>query len=112
MCVYTAMRPASGRRERERGISIAAIVKTDTAAIKAKTDNLPAAPAAVSDIPTAAQNATALLDTANGIETSLTPRQALRLMAAALAGKLAGAATATVTIRNVGDYERSDHGDG
>jgi hypothetical protein len=76
---------------------------TEVAAIKAKTDNLPAAPAAVGDIPTAAVNAAALLDLANGIETSLTPRQALRLMTAALAGKLSGAATTTVTIRNVGD---------
>lgn len=41
-----------------------AAAKADTAAIKAKTDNLPAAPAAVGDIPTAAQNATAVLTTA------------------------------------------------
>jgi len=34
---------------------------TEVAAIKAKTDNLPAAPAAVGDIPTATQNADALL---------------------------------------------------
>ena len=34
-------------------------VKAETALIKAKTDNLPAAPAAVGDIPTAAENATA-----------------------------------------------------
>ncbi len=44
--------------------------------------------------------ADALLDRANAIETGLTPRQAWRLMAAALAGKLSGAATTTVTIRN------------
>jgi hypothetical protein len=36
----------------------------EVAAIKAKTDNLPAAPAAVGDIPTAAQNATAVWTTA------------------------------------------------
>jgi hypothetical protein len=36
-------------------------VASDVTAIKAKTDNLPAAPAAVSDIPTATQNADALL---------------------------------------------------
>lgn len=35
---------------------------TEIAAIKAKTDNLPAAPAAVGDIPTAIQNADALLN--------------------------------------------------
>lgn len=80
-----------------------AAVKTDTAAIKAKTDNLPAAPAAVSDIPTANTVADALLDRANGIETALTPRQAFRLMASALAGKLSGAGTTSIAIRNVGD---------
>jgi hypothetical protein len=85
-------------------------VDTEVAAIKAKTDNLPADPADASDIaalidalPTAAENAAALLDLANGIETSITPRQALRLILAASAGKLSGAATTTVTIRNVGD---------
>lgn len=76
---------------------------TEIAAIKAKTDNLPAAPAAVSDIPTAAANAAALMDLVDGVETGVTPRQALRLMLAAMAGKLSGAATATITIRNVGD---------
>jgi hypothetical protein len=42
----------------------------DVAAIKAKTDNLPASPAAVSDIPTAATNASA-------VRTNLTPELAL-----------------------------------
>jgi hypothetical protein len=44
----------------------------------------------------------ALLDLADGVETSLTLRQAMRLIAAASAGKLSGAATTTVTIRNAG----------
>lgn len=44
--------------------------------------------------------ADAHLDRADGVETGLTPRQTHRLNAAALAGKLSGAATATVTIRN------------
>lgn len=85
-------------------------VTASIAAVKAKTDNLPSDPADASDIaalidalPTAAENAAALLDLANGIETSVTPRQAIRLMLAAVAGKLSGAATTTVTIRNVGD---------
>lgn len=82
---------------------VASYIDTEVAAIKAKTDNLPASPAAVSDIPTAAQNAAALLDLSNGVETSITPRQALRLILAASAGKLSGAATTTITIRNVGD---------
>jgi hypothetical protein len=80
--------------------AILAAVDTEVAAIKAKTDSLPAAPSAVADIPTAAQNAAALLDLSAGVETGLTPRQALRLMVAALAGKLSGAATTTVVIRN------------
>jgi hypothetical protein len=44
--------------------------------------------------------ADALLDRANAIETGLTPRGSLRLISAAEAGKLSGAATTTVTIRN------------
>lgn len=44
--------------------------------------------------------ADALLDRASAVETGLTPRGALRLLTTAEAGKLAGAATATITIRN------------
>ena len=47
--------------------------------------------------------ADALLDRANAIETGLSVRGAFRLSTAALVGKLSGAATTTVTIRNVGD---------
>lgn len=47
--------------------------------------------------------ADALLDRASGVETSFTPRQALRLLLAASAGKLSGAATTTVAIRDVND---------
>lgn len=75
-------------------------VLAQVALVKAKTDLIPAAPAAVGDIPTANQNADALLDRANGIETGLTPRGALRLSSAALAGKLSGGGTTTNTIRN------------
>lgn len=57
----------------------------------------------IAALPNAAANAAALLDLSNGIETSITPRQALRLILAAAAGKLSGAATTTVVIRNVGD---------
>ena len=52
------------------------------------------------DIDTIANN---VLDIANGVETSLTLRQAIRLMVSASAGKLSGASTATITIRNIGD---------
>jgi hypothetical protein len=42
-------------------------------------------------------------DQVNGIETDITPRGALRLNTAALAGKVSGAGTTTETFRNVGD---------
>lgn len=55
---------------------------TEIAAIKAKTDNLPAAPAAVSDIPTAVQNADALLgrNVSGGSSTGRTVKQALHFL--------------------------------
>lgn len=46
--------------------------------------------------------ANALLDAVDAIETGLTPRQSLRLVSAALAGVLSGAATTTVTIKGAG----------
>jgi len=46
---------------------------------------------------------TALLDLANGIETGIPLRKALRAVLASLAGKLSGAATTTVTIRDASD---------
>lgn len=54
-------------------------------------------------LPTADENADALLDRTAGVETNRTLRQALRLMLAALGGKLSGAATTTVTIRDTND---------
>lgn len=47
--------------------------------------------------------AAAFLDLPNGIETAITLRQAMRLIAAASAGKVSGGATTTVTIRNLAD---------
>lgn len=47
--------------------------------------------------------ADAHLDRTNGIETSWTPRMAQRVMFSALAGKLSGAATTSIAIRDVGD---------
>lgn len=76
-------------------------VDTEVAAIKAKTDNLPAAPAAVSDIPSAATVAAAVW--AYTVEGAYTAVQYLRIAVAALAGKLSGAATTTVSIRDTGD---------
>jgi len=54
----------------------------------------------VADIPTANQNADAMLDRSAGIETGLTPRQALRLTAAALAGKASGLDALAPVYRN------------
>lgn len=90
------------------GAPAGASVSVDVAAIQAKTTNLPGSPAAVGSAMTLTSGertsvADAMLDEANGVETSLTVRQALRIALASLAGKLSGAATTTVTIRNVGD---------
>jgi hypothetical protein len=49
------------------------------------------------------ESATALLDLAAGVETGITLRQALRLILSAVAGKLSGAATTTVLIRDTND---------
>lgn len=77
-------------------------IDTEVAAIKAKTDNLPAAPAATGDIPTANANADALLDRATAIE-GYTPRQLFRLFAAVLIGKCSGAGTGTEVFRDIAD---------
>lgn len=83
-------------------------IDTEVAAIKAKTDNLPASPAATGDamaLTSGERNsvADALLDRAAGVETGTTPRQSLRLMLAALVGKLSGAATTSIKIRDTND---------
>lgn len=70
--------------------TIAGYIDTEIAAIKAKTDNLPASPAAVGDIPTASANAAAVL--ASTIETGKTLVQALQIIAAAVAGNTNGTA--------------------
>lgn len=54
---------------------VAGYIDTEVAAIKAKTDNLPATPAATSDIPSAASNASTLL--ASVLESGKTVAQAL-----------------------------------
>jgi len=60
------------------------------------------------DVLTTANVANAILDAVNGVEDGLTVRHALRLIAAATAGKISGAATTTITIRNafVDDKDR------
>lgn len=53
-------------------------------------------------VPTANQNADALLDRTDAVETAWTPRKVLRIMAAAVAGKVSGSPTAPV-FRNITD---------
>jgi hypothetical protein len=79
----------------------------DSTAIKAKTDNLPSAPAAVGSAMTLTTGerdavAAALLDLTNGIETGYTLRQAMRIATAVLGGKVSGGPD-TPTFRNIGD---------
>ena len=107
--------------------AINGLMDTELGDIKAKTDNLPASPAATGDcitaagvrgavglaaanldtqlgeIPTAAENAAGLLDLTAGVETSRTVRQALRLILAVAAGKVSGASGTTITIRDTND---------
>lgn len=90
--------------------TVAGYLDTEIAAIKAKTDNLPTDPAdqsaleaLIDALPTAAENATQLLDVAAGVETGLTVRQALRLMAAVLYGKGSGLSSTSVAYRDTGD---------
>jgi hypothetical protein len=63
-------------------ISTTGAVNTTVLAVKAKTDNLPASPAAVSDIPTAAQSADKLLgrSLAGGADGGRTVQDALRAL--------------------------------
>jgi hypothetical protein len=70
---------------------------TEVAAIKAKTDLIPAAPAAVGDIPTVSN----IL--AGVIEGSVTLKQSIQIQNAAAASKLSGAATSTVVLRDLAD---------
>ena len=80
--------------------TVAGYIDAEVAAIKAKTDTLPASPAATGDIPTASQNADALLDRADAIESGLTLRKALRLISSLLGGKITGANSGTEVFRN------------
>jgi hypothetical protein len=82
---------------------LAAIATVDTAvdAIKAKTDNLPAAPAAAGDIPSAAVIADAVLDEA--VDGAVTLRQSIRLSNSALGAKASGLETTEATFRDLAD---------
>lgn len=83
------------------GLTDLATAVADTNAIKAKTDNLPASPAATGDIPAAATIAAAVW--AYVVEGSSTAVEYLRIILSSAAAKLSGAATTTVSIRDAGD---------
>lgn len=51
----------------------------------------------------ASDNATGLLDLANGVESGLTLRQTMKIVAASLGGKCSGGGTGTIVFRNVAD---------
>lgn len=80
---------------------VAGYLDTEIAAIKAKTDNLPAAPAAVGDIPTAAAIADAVHDEA--VDGTVTFRQSVRLANAVLGGKASGLETTAAVYRDLAD---------
>ncbi len=94
---------------------VAVYVDTEVAAIKTKTDFLPSAAAGGTGglalkgdamaLTSGERNsvADALLDLANGIETGVTPRQALRAMAAMLAGDVTDAGTASEKFHAIGN---------
>lgn len=89
----------------DNAINAGAIAANAITSAKIATDAIGAAQLAadaVAEIQSGLSTLTAaqVWDLAGGIETGLTPRQAMRLIAAATAGKLSGAATVTVTIRN------------
>lgn len=57
----------------------------------------------IDGLPTANENADALLDRAAGVETNRTVRQAMRVMLGVLAGKASGLATTSVVYRDTND---------
>jgi hypothetical protein len=81
-------------------------ISSQATAIKAKTDNLPAAPAATGDaMALTTGERTSLIaalfaSISEGTETFI---QSFRLMRAGAAGKLSGAATTSVKLRNAAD---------
>lgn len=82
--------------------AMAGYIDTEVAAIKAKTDNLPASPAAVGSA--MALTAAAVDDVLDEVvEGTTTFRQMLRGFASALMGKASGLATTTAVYRDIGD---------
>lgn len=82
--------------------TVATYVDTEVAAIKAKTDNLPASPAAAGDAMSLTAGAVDAIHD-DVVEGSLTHRQITRLLLAALCGKLSGVLTNAPKFRDVAD---------
>jgi hypothetical protein len=104
---YTGNTPQTGDAYARIGAPSSASVSADVAAVKARTDKIPEAPAAVGSAMTlqSAEReaiAAALLDLANTID-GKTLRQALQIVAAVLAGKISGAGTGIETFRGLDD---------
>ena len=72
----------------------------DLDAVATALGTLAAAITVTGDLLTTANIADAILDATDAVETDVTVRQALRIMAAALGGKVSGAETTTITFRN------------
>lgn len=88
--------------------TIDARLDTEIPAIKAKTDLIPADPAAVGSamtLTTGERNAVAdaTLGRVNGVETGYSLQAALRVILSAAGGKVSGAATASITFRDIND---------
>jgi hypothetical protein len=104
---YTGNTPQTGDSYPKVDNEVATIL-TAVGLIQAKTDLIPAVPSAVGSAMTLTSGernsvADALLDRTDGVESGLTPRQQMRLSAAADAGKTSGMDGATATIRNTAD---------
>jgi hypothetical protein len=104
---YSGDTPQTGDAYARLGAPASASVSADVAAVKAKTDRIPNDPAAVGSAMTlqSAEReaiAAALLDLANTID-GKTLRQALRIIAAVLAGKVSGAGSGIETFRGLDD---------
>ena len=91
--------------EIQSGLATSANLQTvddNVDAIKAKTDNIPASPAAVGSAMTLSSSGVdAILDEV--VVGTYTMRQLLKVMSAALAGKATGGGTSTITFRGVDD---------
>ncbi len=72
----------------------------DAAATATARGTLAAAIVVTGDVLNSANVADAVLDAVDSIETGMTMRQALRLIAAAVGGKVSGGGTTTITFRN------------